>query len=77
RAYLAGLNLIGLERKGFDKQQIRDLQRAFNEIFGEEGTLDQRIEMVEQDFASVAPVMQIIAFARLKTRFPLCSPQKK
>lgn len=77
RAYLAGLNLVGLERNGFDKQQIRDLQRAFNEMFGEEGTLDQRIEMVEQDFATVTPVMQIIAFAKAKTRFPLCSPQKK
>lgn len=77
RAFLAGLNLIGLERNGFDKQQIRDLQRAFNELFGEEGTLEQRIDMVANDFASTSAVMQIIEFARAKTRFPLCTPQKK
>lgn len=77
RAFLAGLNLVGLERNGFDKQQIRELQRAFNELFGEEGTLEQRIDMVANDFAHTNAVMQIIDFARAKTRFPLCTPQKK
>jgi len=77
RAFLAGLNLIGLERNGFNKDQIRTLQRAFNELFGDEGTMDQRIEMVSNDFSADEAVKQIIEFARLKTRFPLCTPQKK
>lgn len=77
RAFLAGLNIVGLERKGFDKEQIRGLQRAFNELFGEQGTMDQRIEMVSNDFSEAIAVMQIIDFARSKRRFPLCMPQKK
>ena len=77
RAFLAGLNLIGLELNGFNKDQIRTLQRAFNELFGDEGTMDQRIEMVSNDFSADEAVKQIIEFARLKTRFPLCTPQKK
>jgi UDP-N-acetylglucosamine acyltransferase len=77
RAFLAGLNLIGLERNGFDKDQIRFLQRAFNELFGDEGTLEQRIDMVANDFSNSPAVMQIIDFARSKTRFPLCAPSKK
>ena len=77
RAFLAGLNLIGLERNGFTKDQIRNLQRAFNELFGDEGTMDQRIEIVSGDFSSDDAVMQIIDFARSKTRFPLCAPLKK
>lgn len=77
RAFLAGLNLVGLERNGFDKEQIRGLQRAFNELFGEEGTMDQRIEMVANDFSDAQAVKQIIDFARSKRRFPLCTPQKK
>jgi len=77
RAFLAGLNLIGLERNGFDKDQIKLLQRAFNELFGNEGTLEQRIDMVASDFSSSSAVMQIIDFARSKTRFPLCSPPRK
>ena len=43
RASLAGLNLIGLERRGFDKGEVRNIQRAYNQLFGDEGTFDQRI----------------------------------
>ena len=77
RAFLAGLNLIGLERRGFDKKEIRQLQRAFNQLFGDEGTLDQRIDMVSTDFANDNLIMSIIEFARAKTKFPLCQPRKK
>lgn len=77
RAFLAGLNLIGLERNGFSKEQIKNLQRAFNQLFGDEGTMDQRIEMVSGDFHSDQAVKEIIEFARGKNRFPLCAPSKK
>lgn len=77
RAFLAGLNLIGLERGGFDKDQIKTLQRAFNQLFGDEGTMDQRLETVATDFANDPLVTQILDFARAKTRFPLCQPPKK
>ena len=50
RAYLAGLNLVGLERRGFTKDDVRKMQRAFNQMFGDEGTLEQRIESVSADF---------------------------
>lgn len=77
RAFLAGLNLIGLERRGFTKQKIKTLQKAFNELFGDEGTLEQRTENVARQYAEDDLVMSMIAFAREKTRFPLCQPQKK
>jgi UDP-N-acetylglucosamine acyltransferase len=77
RAFLAGLNLIGLERGGFTKDQIRNLQRAFNELFGDEGTLEQRLDMVANDFMGDSLVRQIVDFAKAKTRFPLCQPAKK
>jgi UDP-N-acetylglucosamine acyltransferase len=77
RAFLAGLNLIGLERNGFSKDQVKNLQRAFNQLFGEEGTMDQRIDIVANDFNEDDAVMQMIDFARGKARFPLCAPPKK
>ncbi|MCK6417418.1 MAG: acyl-ACP--UDP-N-acetylglucosamine O-acyltransferase [Alphaproteobacteria bacterium] len=77
RAFLAGLNLIGLERRGFNKDEIKNLQRAYNLLFGEEGTLEQRIELVGSDFQNDNAVMKMIEFARAKTRFPLCQPAKK
>lgn len=77
RASLAGLNLIGLERRGFTKDQVKAMQRAFNQMFGEEGTMDQRIEMVASDYSGDNLVMEMVEFARAKTRFPLCQPAKR
>jgi UDP-N-acetylglucosamine acyltransferase len=76
RAYLAGLNLIGLERRGFEKDQIRTLQKAFNQLFGDEGTMENRIESVDTDYGYDETVQAILAFARGKTKFPLCQPKK-
>lgn len=77
RAYLAGLNLIGLERRGFDKDQLRELQRAFNQLFGREGTLEQRLDSVAEDFQNNDTILSIIDFARQESKFPLCQPPKK
>jgi len=77
RAFLAGLNLIGLERRGFDKAQIKQLQRAFKQLFVDDGTFDQRLETLSTDFGDDDLIMSIIEFARTKSRFPICRPQKK
>ena len=77
RASLAGLNLIGLERRGFSKDDIKILQKAYNQLFADDGTLEQRMERVEKDFASQPQVMELLKFAREKTRFPLCQPSRK
>ncbi|MAZ76322.1 MAG: acyl-[acyl-carrier-protein]--UDP-N-acetylglucosamine O-acyltransferase [Micavibrio sp.] len=77
RASLAGLNLIGLERGGFDKTQIRRIQKAVNMIFNGEGNLDQRIDTVSADFKGDEVVMKVIEFARNKEKFGLCQPAQK
>lgn len=77
RAFLAGLNLIGLERRGFTKDDIKNLQRAFNQLFDAEGTMEERIEHVANDFGGDESVMKIIEFAKQKTKFPLCQPQRR
>lgn len=77
RASLAGLNLIGLERGGFNKDQIRDIQRAFKAIFDGEGNLDQRLDKVAQENDNNDLIAQIIDFARHREKFGLCQPDKK
>ena len=77
RAHLAGLNLIGLERSGLEKDAIRALQRAFKDMFETGGTMDERINKVAQNYQDNSHVMAIIEFAKAKTQFPLCQPQKK
>jgi UDP-N-acetylglucosamine acyltransferase len=77
RAFLAGLNLIGLERRGFDKDAIKTLQKAYNQLFADDGTMEERLAQVEKDFADAPYVQDMIQFARKKTRFPLCQPPRK
>lgn len=77
RASLAGLNLIGLERGGFTKDQIKTIQKAFKGIFDGEGNLDQRLESVEKNNQGDQIVGQIVEFARKRDRFGLCQPEKK
>ncbi len=74
RAHLAGLNLIGLERGGFEKDTIKTLQRAMKNLFEGEGTFDERMTKMSEDYANDDIVMQMIAFARGKERFGLCGP---
>ncbi len=77
RASLAGLNLIGLERGGFDKNQIKIIQSAFKEIFDGQGNLDQRLDKVAENNDNNDLVAQIIDFARHREKFGLCQPDKK
>jgi UDP-N-acetylglucosamine acyltransferase len=76
RAFLAGLNLIGLERRGFSKDQIKTIQKAVNQLFDNEGTMEERIGEIANDYANDDAVQNIIRFAREKTRFALCQPPR-
>lgn len=77
RAHLAGLNLVGLERGGFDKDKIKALQKAMKQLFDSEGTMDERIDKMAAVYSGDETVMQMIEFARTKERFGLCQPISK
>lgn len=77
RAYLAGLNLVGLERNGFDKEAIRKLQGVFKELFDSRGTFEKRMQGIESSYSEDELVMKIVRFAQEKDKFPLCQPQRQ
>lgn len=62
RAHLAGLNIIGLQRRGFDKPQIKLLHRAFQALFRGQSVFAQRLEDVRAAFGADALVAEILAF---------------
>ena len=64
RAYLAGLNLVGLKRRGFSRESIHDLRRAYRLLFAAEGTLKERVEDVAAEFAMHPQVHEILDFIR-------------
>ncbi len=77
RARLAGLNLVGLERRGFPREDISTLMRAFKELFYGEGTFQSRLEKVNGEYANQNLTRDVLEFAASKTNRPLCQPQRK
>ena len=75
RAYLAGLNLIGLKRRGFSREQIHDLRRAYRLLFAPEGTLKERVEDVAQEFSNHPEVHFILDFIREAADRSICVPR--
>jgi UDP-N-acetylglucosamine acyltransferase len=75
RAHLAGLNIIGLRRRGFTRDQIHDLRRAYRLLFAHEGTLAERVEDVASEFAEHPTVQEILAFIRDGKDRSLCTPR--
>ena len=77
RAYLSGLNLVGLKRRGFSREVIHDLRRAYRLLFSQEGTQAERIEDVADLFAGIEPVMEIIEFMGAESSRAICQPLLK
>ncbi|PTB87584.1 acyl-[acyl-carrier-protein]--UDP-N-acetylglucosamine O-acyltransferase [Thalassospira xiamenensis] len=75
RAYLSGLNLVGLKRRGFDRETIHALRKAYRLLFAQEGTLAERVEEVSKDFENVGPVMEIITFLKAESMRSVCTPK--
>ena len=76
RAHLSGLNIVGLQRRGFAREEIHTLRRAYRLLFADEGTLKERVDDVAQEFAAHAGVQEIVAFIRQGGRRSLCTPRE-
>ena len=74
RARLAGLNLVGLKRRGFTREQIHSLRAAYRMLFAAEGTLAERLDDVTEMFGSEQVVKDIVAFIRADANRPICQP---
>jgi UDP-N-acetylglucosamine acyltransferase len=76
-AHLEGLNLIGLKRRGFDRERINTMRAAYRLLFADEGTFQERLDDVEETYRSVAEVMEIIEFIRVDANRALCLPRRE
>jgi UDP-N-acetylglucosamine acyltransferase len=75
RAHLAGLNIVGLKRRNFDREQIHTLRKAYRMLFATEGTLMERLEDVEKMFPGDAPVQRIVQFIKADSSRSFCVPR--
>jgi len=75
RAYLSGLNIIGLKRRGFSREVIHDLRKAYRLLFAPEGTIQERLKDVSDEFNKNEPVMDIVKFIGGNASRAICQPK--
>lgn len=67
-ARLAGINVIGMRRRGVSRAGIAAVRAAYTKLFEGEGAFATRIDAVAAEHAGVPQVAQIIAFLRSAKR---------
>ena len=78
RAYLSGLNIIGLKRRDFNRKQIHDLRTAFRLIFSIEGTAFERLKDAIKIYKKNKVVMDIVRFIKSESSSRgICQPKQK
>jgi UDP-N-acetylglucosamine acyltransferase len=75
RAHLSGLNIVGLQRRGFSRSTIHALRRAYRLLFADEGTLMERVEDVAEEFSAHPVVLEIVNFIRAGGKRSVCTPR--
>jgi UDP-N-acetylglucosamine acyltransferase len=76
RARLVGLNMVGLQRRGFSREDVQALRNAYQMLFENgSGTLAERVDAVAARFPAVKPVCDIIEFIRADNARGLVQPK--
>ncbi len=75
-AELAGLNLIGLKRRGIPRETIRDMRLAYHMLFYGSDPFAQRVVTVAEKFAQRPEVMRIVNFIKADARRSLMAPRR-
>jgi UDP-N-acetylglucosamine acyltransferase len=74
RARLQGLNIVGLKRRGFDRDQIHELRNAYRLLFAPEGTMAERLDDVAKLFSENELIMEIVRFISADSSRAICQP---
>jgi UDP-N-acetylglucosamine acyltransferase len=77
RARLAGLNVVGLRRRGMPESDIAMLRTAYRHAFEGEGGLDDRLDGMLQAAGGNEPVAELVAFIRARSRRGLLYPRRR
>lgn len=77
RAELAGINIIGLKRAGYSKDDIHTLRKAYRMLFSSRGVIEERANLVEAAFTGEALVANLVEFVRGETtKRSICLPRR-
>lgn len=75
RAWLNGLNIIGMKRRGFAIADIRILEQVFQELFyNSEFSFDQRLKKLLEEYGNNELANIVLSFIANRDNRPLCVP---
>jgi len=75
RARLSGLNIIGMQRRGFSREDIQALRSAYQFLFSANGTFNDRVNEIAERYSGIGPVDDMIAFIRADSTRAICQPK--
>jgi UDP-N-acetylglucosamine acyltransferase len=77
-AELAGLNLIGLKRRGLSRDTINAMRATFRSVFyGESGSIADRARAARERYGDVAEVGEIVDFILADAKQELCLARRR
>ena len=76
RAHLAGLNLVGLKRRGLPREEIHALRAAYREIFEGAGTLAENAAEAAKAHAGSELVAEVAAFIAADSARSFVTPRR-
>jgi UDP-N-acetylglucosamine acyltransferase len=75
---LAGLNLIGLKRRGLSRDTINAMRATFRSVFyGEGGSVSGRARAAQEEYADVPEVGEITGFILAESKQELCLARRR
>ncbi|MEM7043333.1 MAG: acyl-ACP--UDP-N-acetylglucosamine O-acyltransferase [Pseudomonadota bacterium] len=75
RAYLNGLNIVGMKRRGVDRDEIQQLRNAYRALFVTEGTFADRLHEVAEHYKAYPRVIEVIDFIQSGDNRSICLPR--
>ena len=75
RGYLSGLNLVGLKRRSFKKEEIKTIRNVYRLLFAPEGTFNERLSEVNETYNDNSFVKEILVFLSENSNRPLVHPK--
>lgn len=73
-AKLAGLNTVGLKRRGFSKSDVHQIRSAYKAVFEGEGFFKDRLAAAAVMYADQPLAMELVDFIRDGGDRPICKP---
>ncbi|MGH7057076.1 MAG: acyl-ACP--UDP-N-acetylglucosamine O-acyltransferase, partial [Acetobacteraceae bacterium] len=68
RARLTGPNVVGLRRRGFDRDAVRKLRAVFRSLFRQESVFAQRLDETRRRYGGDSLVREILSFIDAPSR---------